>query len=197
LFVFPKSLGLPQSDFFRLFSSGYFEVVLAKTGRMIRRIMRLRCKFLIAASVLAVAPLALSAQLLTKSAVSLELAKKIAMRAEAEAVKNKWTMVIAVVDDGGNLVYLERMDGTQLGSIEVAQQKAKTALWFRRPTKTFEDGVAGGRNALLSMSNVIAIEGGLPLTVDGAIVGAIGVSGMKSDQDGIVAQAGTTVLSQP
>jgi glc operon protein GlcG len=159
--------------------------------------MKNTLKHLIAAMCLLVLPLHLKAQLLTKSSVSLELAKKIAARAEAEAVKNKWTMVIAVVDDGGNLVYLERMDGTQLGSIEVAQRKAQTALQFKRATKTFEDGVAGGRNALLSISNVISIEGGLPLVVDGAFVGAIGVSGMKSDQDGIVAQAGTTLLTQP
>ena len=139
----------------------------------------------------------LHAQLATKKALTLDGAKKLAAVAEAEAARNKWTMVIAIVDDGGNLIYLEKMDGTQLGSIEVAQWKAKTALEFRRPSKVFEDGVAGGRNALLSIRNVIAIEGGLPLVVDGAIVGAIGVSGMKSDQDGVVAQAGTTVLTQP
>ena len=159
--------------------------------------MRPWCKLLFAAFALSIASAPLSAQLLTRSTVSLELARKIAVRAEAEAVKNKWTMVIAIVDDGGNLVYLERMDGTQLASIDVAQRKAKTALRFRRATKTLEDQVAGGRNALLSMTEAITIEGGLPLIVDGAIVGAIGVSGMKSDQDGIVAQAGTTVLSQP
>ncbi len=164
---------------------------------MIGLMMHPWCKLLIAGSVLSFASHSLSAQVLTKTSVGLELAKKIAARAEAEAAKRKWTMVIAIVDDGGNLVYLERMDGTQLGSIEVAQDKAKTALWFKRPSKVFEDGVAGGRNALLSIRNVIAIEGGLPLIVDGAIVGAIGVSGMKSDQDGVIAQAGTTALGQP
>jgi len=135
-----------------------------------------------------------SAQPVTKSTVGLELAKKIAARAEAEAAKNKWTMVIVIVDDGGNLVYLERMDGTQLGSIEVAQAKARTALKFKRPTKAFEDVVAGGRTAILSLPDVIAIEGGIPLVVNGAYLGAIGVSGMKSSEDGVVAQAALEAL---
>jgi len=152
---------------------------------------------LLLTALLPFAACALSAQVLSRPTVGLELAKKIADRAESEAAKNKWTMVIAVVDNGGNLVYLERMDGTQLGSIEVAQAKAKTALEFKRPTKAFEDQVAGGRNAIVSMRTVIAIEGGLPLVVNGEIVGAIGVSGMKSDQDGVVAKAGTEALGQP
>jgi glc operon protein GlcG len=156
-----------------------------------------RRKSLLAALGLLLLSCSLQAQLLTKNSVSLELAKKIAARAEAEAVKNKWTMVIVILDDGGNLVYLERMYNTQLASIEVAQQKAKTALQFKRPTKIFEDQMAGGRNALLSMPSVIGIEGGVPLIVDGAIVGSIGVSGMKSSEDGVVAQAGAAFLTQP
>ncbi len=159
--------------------------------------MKSQFKLLLAAAIFAIAPLQLSAQLLSKSTISLELAKKIAARAESEAAKNKWTMVIAVLDDGGNLIYLERMDGTQLGSIVVAQEKAKTALQFKRPTKAFEDVVTGGRTVILSLPGVVAIEGGLPLVVDGVIVGAIGVSGMKSTEDGVVAQAGATVLTQP
>jgi glc operon protein GlcG len=159
--------------------------------------MKTMLKLLIATTALAAAPLQLSAQLLPKNTISLELAKKIAARAESEAAKNKWTMVIAVVDDGGNLIYLERMDGTQLGSIEVAQEKAKTALKFKRPTKAFEDVVAGGRTAVLSLPGVVAIEGGLPLMADGVIIGAIGVSGAKSSEDGVVAQAGATVLGAP
>jgi glc operon protein GlcG len=152
---------------------------------------------LLLAALLPMAACGLSAQVLSRPTVGLELAKKIADRAEAEAAKNKWTMVIVVVDNGGNLVYLERMDGTQLGSIEVAQAKAKTALEFKRPTKVFEDQVAGGRNVVLSIHNVIAIEGGLPLVANGEIIGAIGVSGMKPDQDGVVAKAGTEVLGKP
>lgn len=152
---------------------------------------------LLLAALLPIAACGLSAQVLSRPTVGLELAKKIAARAEAEAAKNKWTMVIVVVDNGGNLVYLERMDGTQLGSIEVAQAKAKTALEFKRPSKAFEDQVAGGRTAIVSIRNVIAIEGGLPLVANGEIIGAIGVSGMKSDQDGVVAKAGTEVLGTP
>ncbi len=152
---------------------------------------------ILAACVAAFTPLSISAQVITKTTVGLELAKKIATKAEAEAMKNKWTVVIVVVDDGGNLVYLEKMDGTQLGSIEVAQEKAKTALKFKRPSKAFEDVVAGGRTAILSLPNVVAIEGGLPIVVDGAYIGAIGVSGMKSSEDGVVAQAGLAALNAP
>ena len=139
--------------------------------------------------------LPLSAQVVTKTSVSLELAKKIAAKAEAEAANRKWTVVIVIVDDGGNLVYLEKMDGTQLGSIEVAQQKARTALKFKRPTKVFEDAVAGGRNALLSLPDAMLIEGGVPLVVNGAYIGAIGVSGMKSNEDGMIAEAGLSALT--
>jgi glc operon protein GlcG len=138
--------------------------------------------------------LVVKAQYLEKKTVSLELAKKIALAAEEEAIKNKWTMVITIVDDGGNLVYLERMDNTQNGSIEVAIQKARTSVSFKRPTKVFEDMVAGGRNTILGMSNVIPIEGGLPLSVDGQVIGAIGVSGAKSGEDGMVAKAGVDFL---
>ena len=145
---------------------------------------------------LAIFSLPVHAQLVTKSTLSLELAKKIAAKAEAEAVKNKWTVVVAIVDDGGNLILLEKMDGTQLGSIAVAQEKAKTALNFKRPTKAFEDMVAGGRNATLSLPGVLAIEGGMPLIVDGAYIGAIGISGAKSSEDGIVAAAAAAVLTE-
>jgi glc operon protein GlcG len=134
--------------------------------------------------------------LATKKALTLDAAKQIAVAAEAEAKKNGWTVVIAIVDDGGQLVYLERLDGTQLGSIDVAQGKAKTALRFKRPSKAFEDVLAGGRTAILGL-DVIPIEGGIPLVVDGQIIGAIGVSGVTSQQDGIVAKAGADALSTP
>jgi glc operon protein GlcG len=136
------------------------------------------------------------AQLLTKKALSLEAAKKIALAAETEAVKNKWTMVITVVDDGGNLLYLEKMDGTQIGSVEVAIQKAKTAISFKRSTKVFEDMVqTNGRNVILSLPGATPIEGGLPLIVDGAYLGAIGVSGGKSTEDAVAAKAGADALN--
>ncbi|MEO5924492.1 MAG: heme-binding protein [Bryobacteraceae bacterium] len=133
------------------------------------------------------------AQLATKKTLTLEAAKKIVAAAEAEAVKSKFTMVICVVDDGGNVIMLERMDGTQLGSIQVAQDKAMTALNFKRPTKALEDAVAGGRNAVLKLTGAIPIEGGIPITVDGVIIGAVGASGGTSPQDAQVAAAGVKV----
>jgi len=152
----------------------------------------------IAAGVLIALALASSspAQLAQKKALTLEAAKEIAAAAEKEAAANKWTMVIAIMDDGGNLLYLERMDGTQIGSIEVATQKARSAINFKRPTKVFEDGVAGGRTALLRLPGAIPVEGGLPLTVDGAIIGSIGASGGMSNQDGMVAKAGADALAK-
>ena len=103
-------------------------------------------------------------------------------------------MVICILDDGGNLIYLAKMDETQIGSIAVAQAKAKSAISFKRPTKVFEDGVAGGRNALISLPGAMPIEGGLPITVNGKIIGAIGVSGGTSQEDGQVAQVGIDAL---
>jgi glc operon protein GlcG len=136
-----------------------------------------------------------AAKLATKHALTLEVAKQISAAAEAEAVKNNWNMVIAVVDDGGLLMHLIRRDGTQYGSIQVAQDKARTAIAFRRPTKALEDAVAGGRNAILGLTGATPIEGGIPIVVDGEMVGAIGVSGGSSAQDAQVAQAGINALA--
>ena len=138
----------------------------------------------------------LQAQTIDKKALSLELAKKIATRAEAEAKKNNWTMVVAVVDDGGNLIYLERMDGTQIGSIEVAVAKARSANNFKRPTKAFEDALAGGRMAVLKLHGAMPLEGGIPIMIEGKVVGAIGVSGGMSSQDGEVAKAGIEAMDK-
>ena len=137
-----------------------------------------------------------NAQLATKKALTLDAAKKIAEAAHAEALANKWTMVIAIVDDGANLIYLERADGTQIGSVEVAQEKAKTAVKFKRATKVFEDAVAGGRNAILKLPGALPVEGGVPLMIDGVVLGAIGVSGATSAQDGQVAAAGVKVFEK-
>ena len=134
-----------------------------------------------------------SAQLATKKSLTLEAAKKIVAAAEAEAIAKKYTMVICVVDDGGHVILLEKMDGTQLGSVQVAQDKAMTALNFKRPTKALEDAVAGGRNAVLKLTGAIPIEGGIPITVDGVIIGAVGASGGTSPQDAEVAAAGVKV----
>jgi len=137
----------------------------------------------------------IDAQVVEKKCITLELAKKIAQVAESEALKNNLTMVITVVDDGGNLIYLERMDNSQIGSIEVAIQKARTAIYFKRPTKSYEEKVIAGNNAILKVPNVLPFEGGLPLIVDGQYIGAIGVSGGSPQQDGSIAQAGAGILS--
>jgi uncharacterized protein GlcG (DUF336 family) len=128
--------------------------------------------------------------------ISLDRAKAVMEAAEAEAAREGWPVVIAIVDSGGNLVMLHRMDQAQLGSIEIARLKAETALRFRRPTKAFEDRLAEGGAALriLAMPGVAPLEGGLPLVRDGAIVGAIGVSGVQPHEDAQVARAGLVVL---
>ncbi|HET6378158.1 MAG TPA: heme-binding protein [Methylocella sp.] len=132
----------------------------------------------------------------TKSVMTLADAKQIAAAAEAEALKNKWNVTIAVVDDGGNLLFLQRLDEAPLGSITVAQEKARTALLFKRPTKVFEEIVAGGRVAMLTLPGATPIEGGLPLVNNGQIIGAIGVSGVQSPQDAQIAQAGVTAAAK-
>jgi glc operon protein GlcG len=128
--------------------------------------------------------------------ITLKLARQAAQAAEDEATLHGWPMVIAIVDSGGNLVLQHRLDQAQFGSIEVARQKAETAVRFRRSTKIFEDALAhGGMHLrLLGMNNLTPLEGGIPLVIEGKIVGAIGVSGMQSDQDAKVAQAGADAL---
>jgi glc operon protein GlcG len=134
------------------------------------------------------------AQLATKKVLTLEAAKQIAAAAAEEAQKNGWTMVIAMVDDGGHLIYLERMDGTQIASVTVAQEKAACAIRFKRPTKALEEVVAGGRMVVMKLAGAVPIEGGIPIVVEGQFVGAIGVSGGTSPQDGQVAAAGLAAL---
>lgn len=137
----------------------------------------------------------LSAQQLTiKRALNLAVAKTIAAAAEKEAAAHGWAMFIAIIDDGGTVLFVERLDDAQLGSYEVAMQKAQTALKFRRPTKSFEDLVNGGRPAVAKLPGVLPIEGGVPLMADGKVIGAIGVSGGASSQDAQVAMAGVAAL---
>ena len=128
--------------------------------------------------------------------INLDTAKKIAASAIAEAAKNNWTMAVAILDTGGNLVYFEKMDGTQTGSVRVAISKGRSAVLFKRPTKAFQDMLAAGGEGLrmLRLEGAVPIEGGLPLLMDGKIVGAIGVSGGTSQQDGLVAKAGAETL---
>jgi uncharacterized protein GlcG (DUF336 family) len=130
--------------------------------------------------------------------ISLEQAKKVIAAAEGEAKKNNWNMVIAVLDSGANLVMLERMDGTQLGSIEVAKDKAYSAVLYRRPTKVLQDVLEkGGLNLrVLKLSGALPFEGGIPILVDGKIIGAVGVSGGASEQDAQVAKAGADALTK-
>ncbi len=128
--------------------------------------------------------------------VTLDMAKKVMAAAEAEAKKNNWPMVIAIVDTHGLLVMLQRIDNTQTASVEVAIEKARTAAMFKRPSKAFEDAVTGGRVAVLGLPGATPIEGGLLLVLDGKIIGAIGVSGMASPQDGQVAKAGADAVGK-
>lgn len=131
-----------------------------------------------------------------RKTLSLEDAKRIAAAAETEAKQNNWPVVITVLDDGGHLIYLQRADGTQLGSIEIAIAKGRGAILFKRPTKNFEEMLAAGRLGFLSAPNVLPIEGGLPVIVDGEIVGAVGVSGVKSSEDAQVAKTGVDAFLQ-
>jgi len=128
--------------------------------------------------------------------VNLETAKKIAAPAIAEARKNNWNMAIAIVDTAGDLVYFEKMDDTQIGSVQVAQSKARSAARFKRPTKAFQDALAAGGEGLriLALDGAIPVEGGIPLVSGGKVVGAIGASGGTSQRDGVVAQAGASTL---
>jgi glc operon protein GlcG len=128
------------------------------------------------------------------TAVNLETAKKIAAAAVTEAKKNSWNVAIAIVDNHGLLVYYEMLDDTQTASANIALEKARTSATYRRPTKELEDGIAGGRNAILGLPGATPIEGGLPLVVGGKMIGAIGVSGVTSAQDGQIAKAGVEAL---
>jgi len=129
--------------------------------------------------------------------VDLASAKKAAAAALEEARGNQWQMAVAVVDPNGTLTYFEKMDGTQLGSVQVSADKARSAALFKRPTKVFQDAIASGGEGLrfLKLTGAVPIEGGVPLIVGGAIVGAIGVSGGTSAQDGQCAQAGARAVA--
>ena len=129
--------------------------------------------------------------------IALADAKRILVAAQAEAARNQWNVAIAVVDSGGHLVSFERMDSTQYGSVEVAQEKARTAVAFRRPSKSFQYTIAAGGDGMrmLKLTGAIPIEGGLPIIANGKIVGAIGVSGVTSAQDGQIAAAGLKALN--
>ena len=128
--------------------------------------------------------------------IGVDAAKKLAAAAITEARKNNWTMAVAITDINGDLVYFEKMDGTQTGSVKVAIGKARSAALFKRPTKAFQDALAAGGEGLrvLGIEGAVPVEGGLPLLLDGKIIGAIGCSGGTSQQDGVAAKAGAEAL---
>jgi glc operon protein GlcG len=142
------------------------------------------------------APAAAAAQLPNPygPAIGVEAARKAAQAAIAEAAKNGWRVAVAVVDPGGSLVYFERIDETQKGSTIVSVEKARSSAAFKRPTKAFEDAIVGGRTAVLGLPGAVPLDGGLPIVTGDKIVGAIGVSGATSAQDGQCAKAGVEAL---
>ena len=137
-----------------------------------------------------------AAPLVYGAPITLEAAKRAVAAAEAEARKNNWNVMIVVLDSGGHTVMSQRLDGTQYASIRIAAGKARTALEFKRPTKALDDTIAagGGGLRLLSVGGVTAIEGGIPIVVDGKIVGSIGVSGVTAQQDAQIARAGAEAV---
>jgi len=149
-------------------------------------------RFFTAIAMLAFA-VAANAQLIDKKSLTLEAAQKIAAASLVEARANNWNVIIAVVDEGGHLITLNRMETAQYGSIDVAIGKAKTAAAFRRPTKVLED-VAKTRPTLSTIANAYLLEGGVPITYNGQVIGAVGVSGATSQQDAQVAEAGINSL---
>ena len=128
--------------------------------------------------------------------ISVETAKKAAAAALAEARKNNWLMAAAVVDPNGTLVYYEKMDNTQLGSAVVCIDKARSAALFKRPTKAFQDAITGGGAGLriFAIRGAVPVEGGVPLEMNGKLVGAIGLSGGQSSEDGQCASAGANAI---
>ncbi len=149
-----------------------------------------RIQVLAATLLVMLGALSVGAQLPTKQVLTLEAAKKIAAAAEAEAKKRGATVVIAVVDDGGYLLVLERLDDTQVASVDVGIAKARTAAIFRRPSKVFEDQVKNGRVSALALPGAVALQGGVPIIVEGRVVGAIGVSGNSPQEDEDIAKVG-------
>jgi glc operon protein GlcG len=131
----------------------------------------------------------------TRSMLTLEDCKRVSAAAEAEAKKNNWNVTIAILDDGGHLLHLVRMDGATPANAEIAVLKARTAALTRRPSKMWEDRIAGGRLAMLKMP-VLPVQGGLPIMVEGVCVGAVGVSGVQSHEDEQIAEAGIKTLKQ-
>jgi glc operon protein GlcG len=130
----------------------------------------------------------------TKHALTLDDCHKMLAASEAHAKKNQWAVCIAIVDDGGHLMVFSRLDGCGVASVAISQGKAHSAAIRKRPTKQDEDLIANGRIAALSMPGVTFLEGGVPIVVEGEVIGAVGVSGVKSSDDAAIAQAGIDAL---
>jgi len=145
-------------------------------------------------TLLVIAP-AVRAELPVKKVITLNVAKKIAAAAEAEANRRRLTAVIVVVDDGGHPLLLHRLDNTQVASVEVGIGKARTAAIFRRPSKDFEDQIKEGRIAALALPGATPLQGGVPIILDGKVIGAIGVSGESPQDDEDVAKAGAAAAA--
>jgi glc operon protein GlcG len=167
------------------------------------RMLALACALaLSAASALAQAPAApaapSAATLPYGPPITLDQAKRAMAAAELEAAKNSWQVAITILDSGGNIIMFHRVDNAQLSATTVSEGKARTALEFKRPSKALDDAIAGGGAGmrLLALKNITPIEGGLPVIVDGKIIGAIGVSGALSSQDAQVAKAGADALTR-
>lgn len=143
-----------------------------------------------ASSALAQTPAAPAAPSVYGASVNADTAHKAMTAALAEAARNGWPMAVAIVDTSGQLVHFQKMDQTQSGSIQVALDKARSAALFRRPSKVFGDMLAAGNTYVLALTGAVPVEGGVPLLLDGKVVGAIGVSGGTGAQDGVVARAG-------
>jgi glc operon protein GlcG len=149
----------------------------------------------VGALILLLHPASGSAQLAEAPQLTLSAAKSMATAAAVEAEANEWAVVITVVDAGGHLLYLERMDGVATGIVDIALGKARTAAAFGAPTLAFSEMLNAGRLQFLAVDGAIPIEGGVPIRVEGRVIGAIGVSGVTAEQDGIIAAAGVEALS--
>jgi len=149
----------------------------------------------VAAAAVMLFAIPVKADLPVKKILTLEVAKKIAAAAEVEAKKRGSTVVIVVVDDGGHVLLLERLDDTQVASVEVGIGKARTAAIFRRPSKVFEDQVRNGRVAALALPGATPLQGGLPIELEGKVIGAIGVSGNTPQEDEDIAKVGAAAAA--
>jgi glc operon protein GlcG len=152
-------------------------------------------KFLTAATLLA-ASLAAQAQLVDKKALTLAEARKAVVAATAEAKANGWNVVIVVADDAGYPLTIDRLDNAQRPSVDIAIGKARTAALFKRPSAALEEAINKGRTALLSVDGQVFLQGGVPIVVNGEVIGAVGVSGVRADQDEQVATAGAKAINR-